>query len=141
MEDKLREDRIGTYNKILEPFILLFMSEFAWRRDPENKEVDKNAIAIDKMLSLDYRSVSFRLSLVGSDPVVRAYNNLMQCYFEFGALGSGAGPKEGEKIMSMVAQLLLEIRRSMGNETTKLDHWDMLEWFIKDVRQHRSKTA
>ena len=42
LEDKLREDRIGTYNQILEPFILLLMSDAAWQSDPKNKDVDRN---------------------------------------------------------------------------------------------------
>ena len=72
LEDKLREDRIGTYNQILEPFILLLMSDEAWRADPGNRNKDKNAIATQKMLGLNYRSEAFKLSLVGSDSAASA---------------------------------------------------------------------
>ena len=37
LEDKLREDRINTYNLILEPFIILFMTDAAWAMDKTNK--------------------------------------------------------------------------------------------------------
>jgi hypothetical protein len=35
----------------------------------------------------------------------------------------------------LLGTFLLEIRRSMGNEFTKLTNLQMLEWFIKDVQQ------
>jgi hypothetical protein len=41
-------------------------------------------------------------------------------------------------MMSLLGQFLLEIRRSTGNESTKLDKWDMLEWFLKDAREFQS---
>jgi hypothetical protein len=42
-------------------------------------------------------------------------------------------------MMSLLGAFLLEIRRGMGNETTKLDNWDMLEWFLTDARKYRHK--
>jgi hypothetical protein len=33
------------------------------------------------------------------------------------------------------ACLLLEIRKSMGNENTQLDLWEMIEWFMKDAAE------
>jgi len=137
-EDKLREDRIGTYNKILEPFVLLLMSDAAWRSDPKNKDTDKNDRATRIMLSLDYRSYGMRLALVGSDSVVRAYNDLFQFFYQRGERPGPSGPDEIREMMRYLGGFLLEIRRSMGNTSTKLDHWDMLEWFINDARKYRS---
>lgn len=84
LEDKLREDRINTYNFILEPFIIIFMTEAAWALDKSNEGRDKTDVAMAKMLSLDYRKYGFKLSLVGSDPVVLAYNDLMQFFYSQG---------------------------------------------------------
>ena len=81
LEDKLHEDRIATYNQILEPFIIILMTEAAWNHDPKNEGKKKDDVATAKMLSLEYRSYGFKLSLVGSDAVVKAYNNLMQFFF------------------------------------------------------------
>lgn len=78
LEDKLREDRIATYNSLLEPFFLLFTSEAAFVLDPKFKHKNKNDIAIAKMLSVEYRQIGFKLSLVANDSVVRAYNKLMR---------------------------------------------------------------
>ncbi len=43
-------------------------------------------------------------------------------------------------MMSILGAFLLEIRKSMGNETTKIDNWGMLEWFMKDARKMREGT-
>jgi hypothetical protein len=111
LEDKLREDRINIYNHILEPFILLLMTEAAWQHDKQNRGKDKNEIALKQMLSLEYRKYSFKLSLVGSDDVVFAFNELMQhCYSQ------GDNPDTSEqnmkRMMSLLGNFLLQIRRS-----------------------------
>lgn len=138
LEDKLREDRIGTYNAILKPFIILLMPDNAWQADPTNKDRDKQLVAIQTLMSLEYREQGFRLSLVGSDAVVKAYNNLMQYFYQQktrSAAPAQSGPRE---MMALLGQFLLEIRRSMGNEATTLVEWDMLEWFLTDAREFRA---
>ncbi len=37
LENRLRDDRIDIYNQILEPFIILLMSEAAWMQDKKIK--------------------------------------------------------------------------------------------------------
>lgn len=139
LEGKLREDQISAYNEILEPFIVLLMSDLAWKTDPKNKGKDKNQLATQAMLSLAYRRQAFKLSLVGTDSVVMAYNDLMQHLFHM-ADGEGldntavSDPKE---LIGLLGKFLLEIRKSMGNEATSLDKWDMLEWFLTDARKMR----
>jgi len=41
LEEKLRKDRIEIYNSILEPFIILLMTDAAWGSDKKNKNKDK----------------------------------------------------------------------------------------------------
>jgi hypothetical protein len=93
------------------------------------------------MLSVDYRRDGFALSLVGSDDVVRAYNDLMQYFFQRVDLVGDrpASEHEARETMSLLGKFLLQVRRSMGNEATKLDNWEMLEWFLTDARKYRSK--
>ncbi len=132
LEDKLRDDRLKTYNAILEPFFLLFTSEQAFAQDPKYKTKNKNDLAIAKMLSVEYRETGFRLSLVANDSVVRSYNKLMQYFYH---TEKDLRPTE-EKVCEWIAlmgDLLLEIRKSMGNETSNLDRWEMIEWFMKDT--------
>lgn len=143
LEEKLRDDRIEIYHQILEPYIIILMPDAAWNLDPKNKGKDKNNEATAKLLSLEYRKLSFRLSLIGSDNVVKAFNNLYQ-YFYKNAENSQStiqsNPTDKAKeMMSLIGLLLLEIRKSMGNEETKLNEWDMLEWFITDARKMKEK--
>lgn len=137
LEEKLRENRIEIYNAILEPFILLLMTDEAWNSDKRNKGKDKNQIAIDKMLSLGYRKLAFKLSLIANDEVVESYNDLMQYFYNRADESESPTNEQLKEMMSLLGNFLLEIRRSMGNETTKLDNWAMLEWFMKDARKFR----
>ena len=137
IEEKLRDDRIEIYNQILEPFILLLMSDTAWSSDPKNKNIDNNKIATSKMLSLEYRKTSFKLSLFGSDAVVNSFNELMQYSFRMSENTSTNSLENAKEMVSLLGTLLLEIRKSMGNESTRIDNWGMLEWFIKDARSYR----
>jgi hypothetical protein len=139
LEDKLREDRIGTYNAILKPFIILLTTDVAWQSDPKNKGKDKSDVAMRILLSVEYREQGFRLSLVGSDPVVRSYNNLMQ-YFYSRAEGTTASEGDVMEMMNLLGQFLLEIRRSMGNERTGVSNWEMLEWFLTDARKYAKQS-
>ncbi len=136
LEDKLRNDRIEIYNQILEPFVVLLMSDAAWRLDRSHHGKEKQDVAMAIMLSLEYRKKAFNLTLVGSDSVVTAYNDLMQ-YFYSHSDGDGESALDGRSIMSLLGQFLLEIRRSMGNEATKLSNVQMLEWFVTDARSWR----
>lgn len=140
LEEKLRNDRIEIYNQILEPFIILLMTEAAWESEKKNRGKDKNAIAISQMLSLDYRKVSFKLSLIGSDPVVNSFNDLMQYFYNQADDSQNPSTKQLKIMMSLLGSFLLEIRKSMGNEATRIDNWGMLEWFMTDARKMRDGT-
>jgi hypothetical protein len=134
LEERLREDRITIYNNILEPFIILLMTDAAWHSDKKNRNKEKNQEAMSIILSLNYRKHGFSLSLMGSDEVVKCHNNLMQYAFH---------AEEGadiniEEILTLLGSLLLAIRRSMGNEATKLTKIDMIEWFITDARAYKN---
>lgn len=142
LEEKLRDDRIDIYNSILEPFIILLMTDAAWESDKRNKGKDKNSIATGQMLSLDYRKLSFKLSLLGSDEVLSAFNELFQYFYGRNDSGNTEMTDADLKvILALLGNFLLEIRRSMGNETTRIDNWGMLEWFITDARRYRASDA
>ena len=133
LEDRLREDRISTYNALLDPFFLLFTTEASLSSDPRYKNKDKNDVAVKRMMSFEYRQVGFRLSLVANDEVVRAYNSLMQFFYQ--VEGDQRSPEQKtSNWIALMATLLLEIRRSMGNQSSKLDRWEMIEWFMKDAQ-------
>lgn len=137
LEDKLREDRISTCNALLEPFFLLFTSDAAFAQDKKYKGQKKNDLAISRMLSVEYRQIGFKLSLVANDEVVRAYNRLMQFFYHE---ESDARPLEQKTSywIALMGTLLLEIRKSMGNESSKLDQWEMIEWFMQEAPSMRA---
>jgi hypothetical protein len=142
LEDKLREDRIKTYNAILEPFFLLFTSDAAFAKDPKFKNKNKYELATAKLLSVEYREVAFKLSLVANDSVVRAYNKLMQYSYHSEEAPTPIDEKVGDWI-ALIGDFLLEIRKSMGNESSTLDRWEMVEWFMTETpnlkRQHMAR--
>lgn len=140
LEDRLREDRITTYNALLEPFFLLFTSEAAFALDPKFKNKKKDDIAIARMLSVEYRQVGFKLSLVANDSVVRAYNRLMQFFYHAEQDSRPIEVKTSHWI-ALMGTLLLEIRKSMGNESSALDRWEMIEWFMTDAPKLKALQA
>lgn len=73
LEEKLRDDRIDIYNKILDPFIILLMTDAAWESDKKNRGKSRTDIGISQALSLEYRRTSFKLILIGSDSVVSVF--------------------------------------------------------------------
>ena len=136
IEERLRDDQIKAYEKMLHPFIVMLSSDAAWETDPETKGTNKQKCMVDEVLSLKYRENAFRLSLIGSDAVVRAFNNLMQHSYSLGE-NEAHSDENITEIISLLGNLLLEIRKSMGNEDTKIDKLEILEWFMKDVRKFR----
>jgi len=138
LERKLREDRIAVYNALLEPFIIFFTSDEAWKADPKHKGKDKLEFGQRALLSLDYKRNAFRLTVLGSDGVLRAYNALMQHFYR-SAENSTELADNLKPFVAKIGTLILEIRKSMGNEDTQLSNWEMLEWFLKDIHKLHEK--
>ncbi len=131
-EEQLREDRIKIYDAVLEPFILAFSRTLP--KEAKYKNKSNNEVVSEIMLSLQYRQASFRLALMGSDSVVESYNNLMQFFYE-NADSPNSTPETSKKMLELLGDFLLEIRRSVGNPNTGLTNYQMLEWMIKDIRR------
>lgn len=133
LEEKLRGYRTEIYNQILEPFIILFTKDEGLPKDKEYRGKSKVDAASAKIISLEYKQAAFKLLLMGSDEVVKAYSNLMQ-FFYTGQLGEKS-ERTTKEMMVLLGILLLEIRKSVGNETTGLHHLEMLEFLITDIRK------
>ncbi|MFZ1327087.1 MAG: hypothetical protein WAT67_13920 [Candidatus Contendobacter sp.] len=137
LEDKLREDRISTYNALLEPFFLLFTTEAAFANDQKYSGKNRNDLAMSMMLSVEYRRIGFKLSLVADDEVIRAYNRLMQFFYHTEEDSREIELKTSHWI-ALISILLLEIRKSMGNKSSDLDRWEMIEWFMRDASKMKT---
>lgn len=133
LEEKLRDDRIAIYNEILEPFIILLTKDEGVKLEKGYRNKTKEEIASEKIISLKYRQTAFKMALMGSDDVVRAYNNLMQFFYTQDLQQKKEGT--AKELMLLLGGLLLEIRKSVGNEATSLDNVEMLEWLITDIRK------
>ena len=134
LEDKLRADRVAIYNALLEPFFVLFTTDAVFGSDPKYKGKSKDALSIGRMLTVEYRKVGFQLALIGTDEVVRAYNDLMQFFYHQEESDLPLETRTAQWI-ALLGTLFLEIRRSMGNEHTSLGRWEMLEWFMTDAKK------
>lgn len=137
LEDRLGDERAQIYRDILEPFVLLLTSEAAWKADPKNRNKDKNDVAASKMVSVHYQKRAFELTLVGSDNVVRAFNAMMQFFYAYSDDERKPDANDLKKMISLVGNFLLEIRKSLGNEATKLNDFEILEWLMKDMHDIR----
>ena len=90
------------------------------------------------MLSVDYRKVAFKLSLVADDSVIRAYNALMQHVYSYNKINDKSAESTLAQTsiwISLLSEMLLAIRKSMGNASTELDNWEMIEWFMSDATE------
>lgn len=110
------------------------MTDTPWNSDKKYKSIDKTDFGTNKMLSLEYRKLSFKLGLMAPDDVVRSYNNLMQYFYNSEVNSKKSTHKSAKETLELIGILLIEIRKSMGNDTTKLTSWDMCEWWMSDTR-------
>lgn len=120
-EERLSADRRQVYKRLLVPYVRIFT----------HRGGKGAAKALEEMLSFEYRTVAFDFMLVASDEAAQAYNALMQYTFK-------AGDKASERpweMMLLWGQLLVEIRRSLGNKASKLTNVDMLRFLIKDIER------
>ena len=125
IERRLSEKRQETYRNILDPFIRMLT----------NLKAEELLEEIEKLKEYEYKKVAFDLNLVGSDDVVRAYNNFMQYIYKLQSKYKSEGYVEKNPIewLRLWGSLLLEIRKSLGNKKSKLDEWDMLRGMFKDI--------
>ena len=141
LEEELREDRLKVYNQVLEPFIIIFTKDEGIAAEKAYKGKKKEILAQEKILSVSYRQAVFKLSLFASDEVVRSYNEMMQFFYAQAEPPSSDLEGATLKLMDLFGGFLLAIRKSVGNETTKLDNLAMLEWFVSDIRKLTSQRA
>lgn len=114
---KNTKDKRKMYFDLLEPFCKLFYRQ-------NSKQTSKEDIKA-YILSEEYRRTSFEVTLIGSDAVVKAHGDLMQQAFR--------GVNETKKIENLFATLLLELRKDLGHNDTKLTKEDMIRHMIKDI--------
>ena len=122
-QDRLHDDRRKVYADLLNPIIRIF----AGIKNP--KETRK---ALQEVQLFDWRRTAFEFSLIGSDDVVRSFNDMMQ-YFYKQEQADSQQQADPFQVMRLWGELLLEIRKSVGDPKTRLSATDMLRAHIKDI--------
>jgi hypothetical protein len=132
LQEKLHADRIAIYNAILEPYIIIATPDAILKKQKKYQHLNKGSgdIAAEIITTPEYKQSEFKLFMIGSDSVVKAYNSLKKYYYSEKLDGTIETTKEA---LTLVAKLVLEIRKSVGNENTKLSHLDAIWWFVKDA--------
>lgn len=120
VQDRLTSERRKIYSEILDPYIRLFS-------DLEGKG---KQVALKTITSYQYKKTAFELSLMGSDNVVSAYNEMMREIFTG---NKSPESQNSPRLLLLFARVLLEIRKSLGEKKTKLNDRDMLRSMINDI--------
>lgn len=66
--------------------------------------------------------------LVGSDEVVSSWNSMWSTIY-----AAERGEVQSTEILLEFGNVLLAIRRSLGNSSTSMSNRDLLKWLIKDI--------
>ncbi len=152
LELQLHPSRLEVYREILELFSVMFANEEGIAHSQKYKEfrnrnrsseslltITKENLANRIMSSPDYKEVNFRFTLLGNDQVVRTHNRLMNEARNL--VGRNTGNENNEMLVIHLADFLLELRKNLGNEDTKLKNTEMLEWLITDIEKLESITS
>ena len=129
-EETVRDARLALYERILHPFVIV-LSAAGGTEDEKIKSLETVTAEIQ---SVEYRASAFRLTFIGSDDMVKAFNSLWQNAFYEQSESGLSNPLEK---LEMFGDFLLAIRKDLGNGSTKLENLEMFEWMINDFRKLR----
>ena len=119
--EDLQADQRKVYSDVLEPYIRMF----AGVNDPKVQTA-----VMKQIVSFDYKKTAFEFSLIGSDEVVHAFNDMMQFFYRAAETGESPSPQE---MLRRWGGFLLAVRKDIGNPRTKLTERDMLRGMITDI--------
>lgn len=128
-EAKSREYKIETYKLLLEPFIATFT--FTLPEKIKQKE-------INKLTTLEYKKTVFDLTTFGSDEAIKIFNKIMQTTFHSDEYKDENGeytPEYGNRLIALISEFLMQIRKDLYSKKTKLKRSEMLEFMITDMEK------
>lgn len=129
-EERARENKIKTYETLLEPFIITFTFSLT------DEEKEKG---ISKMMSVEYRKAAFNLMTFGSDDVVQCYNSIMQAFFTVSSEDFADSKQYAIHMLKLFSSLLIAIRKDLYSKKTKLKKTSMVEFMITDINDYRDQ--
>ena len=122
-EERLSEERRRIYTKIIDP-LLDVIAEL---------EGKGSTNASETVNSYEYRKATFDLILIGDDNVIWAFNRILD--YEY---STNTKNFNRDKMISSVAELYLEIRKSITRNKTKINTEDMRILLTKDILGKKS---
>ncbi len=78
----------------------------------------------------------FDLTTFGSDEAIRIFNKIMQTFFHSKNYKDENGentPEYGNRLIALISEFLLQIRKDLYSKKTKLKRSEMLEFMITDM--------
>ena len=137
IEAQLHEDRIDAYNIILEPFILIFSGDENFKNTPQyekykdmedlDKQETQYTFATKLVRSVDYYRANQKLRIFGSDIIVKKLNRLLGSFPKI-TKNPSIEKQDTDEILCLFCEFVQEIRRSVGNEDTKLLPDEIINW-------------
>jgi hypothetical protein len=132
LQAKLQDDRLRIYNSLLEPFIIAATPEALLSNDKRFKGMSPGDAAGKILSTTEYKQLEFKLLLIGSDSVIKAYSEIKKYFFS----GKFDGTQEATAhIIKLEGNWIVEIRKSVGNEDTKVTYRDTAWYFVKDAEK------
>jgi len=119
-EERLHDSRRKAYLDILEPYIL----SLSGIKKPQYEEEALRLIA-----SVEYKRTAFELNMIADDEVVKAFNEYMQYFYT----RTEENQLDYKVFLTNWGNLILQIRKSVGDPKTKLTPKDMLRSTINDI--------
>lgn len=118
----LRERRAELYNELLAPYAQALA-------EPDDPEI------LEYVQSADYYKHRFKFVAEAEDDLIREHNDMLAKFRELE--GGGTTDEDVRTSMAAVADLLLKVRKGMGNKGTGLTRAEVLEGIgITDARQY-----
>jgi hypothetical protein len=131
IEKRLAERRTEAYLKALEPYYEMLSYKTGGKSDPA-KGVERAIAVIQRA---DYWKSYFDLCLYAPDAVVKSFNNLFSYFYSLSR--TGEMPEQAEKqslrSLGLYSEVMLEIRKALGNPRSKLAAVEMIRGYIKDA--------
>ena len=149
---ELHSSRLEVYRDILEPYSVMFAKEEGIAYLEKYKQFRnansncKTPLTISRwdlarliIASPEYNQTIFRLSLLGNDQVVKAYNRLLnkaRCL-----VAKKLDEKSKPITLGYLAEFLLELRKNLINKNTELKSAEMLVWLNVNIKELESTTS
>ena len=127
--EMLQSERRRVYLQVLEPYIRAMTG---LKSQQENKKAAK------QITSFDHRRALFEINILGSDEVIRAFNDMMQYFY---GMEENHPEETSGGALEHLGSLLVAIRRDLGSKKTELTAMDMLKSQVNDIDKFLSNRS